>query len=168
MSFSESFLREFGQEVPSTRTTLERVPMDQFDWKPHDKSMSIGALASHVAGLPSWVPLIVAHDEFDAGGGEAPPPPPSDTKGLLELFDKNVSEAQSVIESAADEAFGKTWSLVRGGEALFSAPKAGVIRRMMLHHMIHHRAQLGVYLRLRDIPVPSVYGPSADENPFES
>ncbi len=168
MSFGESFLQEFGQEVPSTRTTLERVPMDQFDWQPHGKSMSIGALASHVAGLPSWVPLIVGHDEFDAGGGEAPPTPPSDTKGLLELFDKNVSEAQSVIEGAADEEFGKTWSLVRGGEALFSAPKAGVIRRMMLHHMIHHRAQLGVYLRLKDIPVPSVYGPSADENPFES
>ena len=128
MSFSKSFLAEFDQEIPTVRKTLERVPMDQFDWKPHEKSMSIGGLASHVAGLASWVPLVVGHDEFDAGGGEAPPPPPSDTKGLLELFDKNIAEARATIENAGDEEFGKTWSLIRGGEALFSAPKAGVIR----------------------------------------
>ena len=168
MSFSETFLPEFDQEVPSVRKTLERVPMDQFDWKPHDKSMSIGALASHLVGLPTWVPLVVGHDEFNADSGEAPPPPPTNTKELLELFDKNIAEARAAIEGAPDEEFGKTWSLVRGGKALFSAPKAGVIRRMVLCHLIHHRAQLGVYLRLKHIPVPSVYGPSADENPFES
>ena len=169
MALNEALLGEFDQEMASTRKTLERVPEDRFEWTPHQKSGSMVWLAGHLANIPSWATLTIERDDFDtAPGGKAmdPPPTPATTADLLSMFDKNAGDARAAIAGASDEELGKPWSLLRDGETLMTLPKLAVLRSFVLNHLIHHRAQLGVYLRLNDIPVPSVYGPSADENPF--
>jgi len=166
MALSETILPEFDLEMANTRKTLERIPVDNFDWKPHDKSWTIKELATHLANLPSWTILTLKEDSFDMApkGGEPPKTPEVTTKNeMLEMFDKNVADAHAAIESASDEEFMKPWSLVSGGETLFSMPKIAVLRSFVMNHNIHHRAQLGVYLRLNDVPVPAIYGPTADE-----
>ena len=168
MAISESLLPEFDQETAGIRKTLERVPVDKFDWKPHPKSGSMLWLAGHLANLPSWGALTVNTDEFDmAPGGEAmeQPPPPADTAEIVATFDKNIAETRAAIAGASDEELLKPWSLLSNGTVLFTTPKAVVLRSFVMNHLIHHRAQLGVYLRMNDIPVPSLYGPSADETP---
>ena len=168
MGIAITLLPEFDHEMATTRKTLERVPDDRFDWKPHEKSTAMGALASHLANLPSWATLAIGGDSFDmAPGGEAVRSPACNSRQeILEMFDKNVVAARAAISGATDEAIVQPWSLLSNGATILSIPKVAVVRNFVLNHSIHHRAQLGVYLRLNDIPVPSVYGPSADENPF--
>ncbi len=166
MPISEAILPEFDHEMANTRKTLERVPWDKPDWKPHAKSMTMQRLASHVAEIPGWVGVTIGSDSFDVappGGQPVQPTAATSRKELLELFDKNVSAARAAIAGASDAHLMKPWSLLNGGKPVFTMPRAAVLRSFIMNHGIHHRAQLGVYLRLNDIPVPSTYGPSADE-----
>ena len=166
MAISESLLPEFDQEMAGVRKTLERVPEDKFDWKPHPKSLSMSVLAGHIANLPSWGTLTVNQDELDtAPGGKPMPgtPPPASTAELVATFDRTYAEARAAIAGASDAELMKPWTLLSNGTKLFSLPKVAVLRSIVLNHLIHHRAQLGVYLRINDVAVPSLYGPSADE-----
>jgi uncharacterized damage-inducible protein DinB len=167
MTFSQAILPEFDQEMAHTRKTLERVPEGKDDWKPHPKSMSMMRLASHLAQLPHWAVETIRREELDVMPPGSEPPKPflaASNQELLAEFEKNVAEARGLIEGVTDEEIGKPWSLLVGGKAVMTMPRAAVIRGVVMNHMIHHRAQLGVYLRMNDVPVPSVYGPSADEN----
>lgn len=166
VSIAESLLPEFDHEGATTRVCLERSPQDKWDWKPHDKSFSLGALAGHIANLPSWVLVALNNDTFDmAPKGEEPAksPVPESTEQALEFFDKNVAEARAAIASASDEQLTGNWTLLSGGKSVLTMPRIAVLRSFVMNHLIHHRGQLTVYLRLNDIPVPAVYGPSADE-----
>lgn len=168
MAISDSLLPEFDQEIAGARRTLERVPADKFDWRPHPKSGTMVWLAGHLANLPSWAPLTINQDELDlAPGGKQmdPPPPPADTAELVATFDRHAAEARAAIAAAGDADLMKPWTLLSNGQTLMTLPKVAVLRSFVMNHLIHHRAQLGVYLRLNDIPVPSIYGPSADEVP---
>jgi uncharacterized damage-inducible protein DinB len=169
MAIAESILPEFDQEMANTRKTLERVPGDNLGWRPHDKSGTMGWLATHVANIPTWASITMNQAELDmAPGGKpmAPTPEAQTTRDLVATFDKNLSDARAAIAGASDSTFMASWSLLNNGQTLMTLPRVAVIRSFVLNHMIHHRAQLGVYLRLNDIPVPSIYGPSADENPM--
>lgn len=165
MAIGASILGEFDHEMANTRKTLERVPDEKFDWKPHEKSFAMGALASHLANLPGWTNVTTDFDEFDMAPGGVPMKTPQcqSSQELLEVFDKNVGAARAAIESASDERLMEPWTLLAGGQQVFSMPRIAILRSFVMNHVIHHRAQLGVYLRLNDIAVPSVYGPSADE-----
>jgi len=165
MAISERLLPEFDQEMAGVRKTLERVPEDKFDWKPHPKSLSMSVLAGHIANLPSWGTLTVNQGEFDTtpGGKPMPGPPPAGTAELVATFDRTCAEARAAIAGASDAELMKPWTLLSNGTKLFSLPKVAVLRSFVLNHLIHHRAQLGVYLRINDVAVPSLYGPSADE-----
>ena len=165
----DAMLQEFDQETAGARRTLERVPEDRFEWSPHEKSGTMVWLAGHLANIPSWAALALNHDVFDLepdGKPADPPPTPRTTADLLATFDKNVADARAAITTATEDDLARPWSLLRNGTSLMTMPKGAVLRSFVMNHLIHHRAQLGVYLRLSDIPVPSIYGPSADENPF--
>jgi uncharacterized damage-inducible protein DinB len=167
MALSRSLLAEFDFEMANTRKALERVPEEQFDWKPHNKSMSFREIATHLANIPTWAVRSINHDSFDmAPPGEAPPRavPVKTNAELLETFDKNVAAAREAISSASDELLREKWSLLSGGNIVMALPRLAVLRSFVMNHGIHHRGQLSVYLRLRDIPVPALYGPSADES----
>ncbi len=169
MPLSQSLLPEFDHEMANTRKTLERVPEDKFGWKPHEKSTTLGRLAAHLAEIPVWTEHTLKSESLDVNPPEGRPARPADAasrKELLAQFDKNVAAARAVIAATPDAEFGKPWTLLSGGKAVFTLPKAAVLRTFVLSHSIHHRAQLGVYLRLNDVPVPSIYGPSADEPAF--
>ncbi len=165
MPLSAALLPEFDHEMSNTRRTLERVPENRFDWAPHEKSMKMGGLATHLSNLPSWASLTISSDSFDMAPEGKPirVPPAQSNSELLETFDKNVAAARSAIAAASDEELFKPWTLLSNGNKLLELPKIAVIRSFVMNHSIHHRAQLGVYLRLNDVPVPSIYGPSADE-----
>jgi uncharacterized damage-inducible protein DinB len=166
MKISDALLPEFDQEMALTRTVLERCPEEKFGWKPHVKSYSMAALATHIATMCGWAVETIAKDSIDIAPPGAPPykeEPVTSRKELLERFDKNVAAARAAIAGAADDHLMQPWSLLAGGRAIFTLPRIAVLRLMILSHCIHHRAQLGVYLRLNDIPVPAIYGPSADE-----
>ena len=166
MAMSAALLPEFDQEMANTRKTLERVPDDKFDWKPHAKSFAMGGLATHIATLPSWTVETIEKDALDiepVGGEPYRATPASSRKELLETFDKNVAAARAAIAGASDEHLFKPWSLLKGGAVVLTLPRVAVLRSFVMNHLIHHRAQLGVYLRLNDVPVPALYGPSADE-----
>jgi uncharacterized damage-inducible protein DinB len=166
MKLTEMLLPEFDTEMANTRKTLERIPEDKFDWKPHEKSMALGILAGHLAELVGWCAVAVKQDVFDfqpPGGPPYQPFVPKSRKEVLDTFDKGAREARAAIAECSDEHWMKNWSLLSGGQTLLTRPRIHVIRDFVLSHGIHHRAQLGVYLRLNNIPVPSIYGPSADE-----
>ena len=163
MSLAESLLPEIDQEFANTRKVLQRCPSDKFDWQPHAKSMTLGRLATHTAGMSKWGLMTVETDEFNYVPGEYQEPTPTTTAGLLSAFDAETKAFREKLEALTDEDMGKTWTLKVQGEVIFAMPKAAVIRGSVLNHAIHHRAQLTVYLRLLDIPVPGMYGPSADE-----
>ena len=168
MAIAEALLPEFDQEVAGVRRTLERVPADKFEWRPHEKSGTMIWLAGHLANLPQWAKLTMEADELDMapGGEQMPPPPtPASVEELVATFDRHAAEARAAIAAASDADFMKPWSLLSNGTVLMTLPKAAVIRSFVMNHLIHHRAQLGVYLRMNDVPVPSIYGPSADEAP---
>ncbi len=166
MALRDALLPEFDMEMANTRKTLERVPLARMSWKPHEKSMTMGRLASHLAETIGWLGDTLAGDSFDMAppGGEPMQPFEGDSPdAILTAFDDNSRQARSALSGASDEDLMKPWSLLKGGQVLFTVPKIGVIRTWVLNHTIHHRAQLGVYLRLNDVAVPSIYGPSADE-----
>ncbi len=166
MGLSEALLPEFDQETANTRKTLERVPEDKFGWKPHEKSATMGWLATHLASLPSWAISAIDLDSLDLAPGGVPvgPVPAANSrKEVLEMFDKNAAGARAAIAKASDTHLLKPWSLLMGGRTVLTLPRIAVLRSFVMNHSIHHRAQLGVYLRLNNVPVPAIYGPSADE-----
>jgi uncharacterized damage-inducible protein DinB len=166
MQINQALLPEFDMEMAKTRKTLERVPEDNFGWKPHEKSMTMGRLTGHIAEIPMWGTLTINESNFDVAPIGAPPPRAfiaASRQEALDTFDKNVASARTAIEGASNERLMEPWSLLHGGAPMFTMPRIAVLRGFVMNHMIHHRAQLGVYLRLNDIPVPSIYGPSADE-----
>jgi uncharacterized damage-inducible protein DinB len=165
MTISEMLLPEFDQEMRGTRKTLERVPMNEPDWKPHERSMAMGYLARHVATIADWIAWTIENDSWDVApidGEKYQIPDAKTTEELLALFDKSIAGARSAIAGVSDEHMSKDWSLLAAGNVIFARSRYSVVRSM-INHGIHHRAQLGVYLRLNDVPVPSLYGPSADE-----
>ncbi len=169
MGMKEGLLQEFEQESSNTRKVLERVPEDKFGWKPHPKSGTMGWLAGHLANLAGWGAFTLQTDELDfAPGGKQmePPPPFRSTQELLAAFDKNQQDTKKALENASDADLMKPWSLKNNGAVIFTMPKVAVIRGVVINHLIHHRGQLTVYLRLNNIPVPGIYGPSADEGSF--
>lgn len=169
MPISKSILPEFDHEMANTRKTLERVPDEKFAWKPHEKSTSLGGLATHLANIPSWTKNTFEADELDLMPAGSEPPRMEQAKStaeVLEAFDKNVASARVALENAADDSWQGDWTLRMGEKRIFTLPRAAVMRGFVMNHLIHHRAQLGVYLRLLDVPVPSIYGPSADEGGF--
>jgi len=166
MALAASLLPEWDQEMAGLRKTLERIPDDKLDWKPHEKSMTFGGLATHLANLPHWAKVTMETDDLDyAPVGEEPQREEAveSVQHALELFDARLAEARAAIAAARDERLLGPWTLLAGGETLFTMPRIAVLKSMIVNHMIHHRAQLGVYLRLNDLPVPALYGPSADE-----
>jgi len=166
MSISASLLPEFDQEMANTRKALERVPDDKLGWKPHEKSMSMGGLATHLANLPIWTVFTINQGSLDLeppGGGSFRVEEKRSRREILEDFDKNVTAARDAVAGASDEELLKPWSLLKGGVTLMTLPKIVVLRSFVMNHVIHHRGQFTVYLRLNDVPVPSIYGPSADE-----
>jgi len=164
MAIKDALLPEFDHEMAVTRRVLERAPLADADWKPHEKSMSLGALAAHLADIPSWVPLIMRQDHYDMGAGEgAPQAAPAGTAELLEAWDRRIAEARTHIDGASDAEMLQPWSLKSGGQVVMTLPRAAVLRNFLMNHTVHHRGQMSVYLRLRNVPVPAIYGPSADE-----
>lgn len=168
MTIGQSMLPEFDQEMQGTRKTLERVPDEKWNWKPHDKSGTLGWLASHIAMLPGWTTMTLNTEEFDyapvSGKSSYNPPKIENRQDLLAAFDKESAEARSALASVSDQHMFKTWKLLAGGQEIFAMPRVAVIRSVVMNHLIHHRAQLGVYFRLLNVAVPGLYGPSADES----
>jgi uncharacterized damage-inducible protein DinB len=160
MSIADMLLPEFDQEMATTRRVIERVPTDQAKFKPHPKSFALGHLTQLVAGMPGWITNAVTQTSLDLGG--YPGYSYEKTEDLVKSFDKNVKEARQAIAAAKDSDFNVNWSLKRGDQVFFTAPRA-VIVRQTINHLVHHRGQLTVYLRLVDVAVPSIYGPTADE-----
>ena len=167
MPISAALLPEFDHEMANTRKTLERVPDTAFDWTPHEKSLSMRDLVSHLSNIPAWTAMTIEQDSIDMAplDGSEPPrtEPVASTAQAVETFDTNVAAARAILEGAGDEKLMETWSLLAGGETMFAMPKVAVLRSFIMNHMIHHRAQLTVYLRMNDVPLPALYGPSADE-----
>lgn len=166
MAITDALLPEFDYEMDRTRRTLERLPEDKLDWRPHPKSMTMGTLATHLAQIPGWTVETLTKESFDVAPEGSPPlslVPLGSRQQILDLFDKNTAAARAVLVQAGDDHLRQVWTLLAGGKVVFSLPRVAVLRSFILNHSIHHRAQLGVYLRLNDIPVPSIYGPSADE-----
>jgi uncharacterized damage-inducible protein DinB len=168
MKISDALLPEFDQEAATTRKVLARVADDKLGFKPHEKSWDMAALASHIANLPSWAVDTLTKDSLDYAppGGEPykMPKAASSQEELLDLFDKNSSAARQAIAATSDEDFMKPWTLLGGGKPIFTMPRIAVLRGTVMNHAVHHRGQLSVYLRLNNIPVPAMYGPSADES----
>lgn len=166
MSYAETILPEFDQEMANTRKVLERIPEDKWDWRAHPKSNTIGWNANHLAEIPGWVAGTLAATSWDiapVGGERYQSPKLSTRQAVLDLFDRNVAAARTALATATDEMMAQSWSLLEGGKPLFKMPRTAVIRSFVLNHLIHHRAHLCVYLRLNDVPVPGMYGPSGDE-----
>ena len=165
MALVDGLLPEFDREMTTTRKLLERVPDEKLAWKPHQKSFSIGELATHLATLPLWGMETLTRSEFDVG--TTPPPAALASKQeIIATFDKNVASTRSALAGRTDADLMGIWTLKRSGHTLFSMPRSVVWRSFVLSHLVHHRGQLSVYLRLLDVPVPSIYGPSADESAF--
>jgi len=165
MSVSQSFLQEFDNEAKTTRRVLERVPADKFSWKPHPKSMSLGELALHVAMTPGMICGWACEEESNLGTGAKPPAAVS-TDDILAAHDSSVAKMKETMGQLGDSGLMNGWKASAGGQTIFEMPKVALIRSIALNHWYHHRGQLSVYLRLLDVPVPAIYGPSADENPF--
>ncbi len=165
MRIMDPILIELDQETATTRRVLERVPDDKLEWKPHPKSMSLGQLALHVAQIPGAIAGFVTGPTLEVPGTFAQQSARS-TSEILSALDLSVARAKEVLSGIDDATATSTWTLTRGGKTLLSIPRIGVVRAIMLNHWYHHRGQLSVYLRQLDVPVPSIYGPSADENPF--
>ncbi len=167
MALRDTLLPEFDIEMANTRKSLERIPEEKLGWKPHPKSWALGELATHLANIPHWTALTLEQDSYDVTPPGAPPPRTPLAKSRQEVlasFDKNIASARAALAQATDEQLFKPWTLLAGGKTMMTLPRITVLRRFVLSHNIHHRAQLGVYLRLNDVPVLAIYGPSADES----
>jgi uncharacterized damage-inducible protein DinB len=166
MKISEALLPEFDQEMANTRKVLERAPAAKFSWKPHPKSFDLGSLAAHIANMAEWASLTLKSDSFDYAPPGAPPyetPKLASAEALVASFDKSVKQAREALVAADDASMMAPWSLMAGGKVVMTMPRAAVVRTFVMNHIIHHRAQLCVYYRMNDVPVPGLYGPSADE-----
>lgn len=163
MSINSALLAELKNESTNTRKMLERVPTEKLDWKPHEKSMTIGRIATHIADLPVWFSRIINADEFDFATAVFNHETKENTQAILKLFDERIEEATNILTSATDEILNGLWTSKRGEHIIFQLPKKVALRSIAYNHVYHHRGQLSVYLRLLDIPVPGMYGPSADE-----
>jgi uncharacterized damage-inducible protein DinB len=166
MSIAQSMILELDFELKSTRKVLERLPAEKWDWSPHPRSMTVKRLASHLATIPTWGVMTLSTESLDInppGGAPFVPPENNSPTEAVAMFDKGMAEFRAALEKTGDEAMMAPWSLLSGGETVFTQPRAGVLSGMIIKHLVHHRGQLSVYLRLLDIPVPSIYGPSADE-----
>jgi uncharacterized damage-inducible protein DinB len=159
-------IAELTSEAAATRRVLERVPLDRAEWRPHARSMSLGQLAQHVASLPGAIAKMADLDGLDAATVDFRPPLAASTAALLAAHDEGVASARRYLETLSEERAGQLWKMTRGDQELFSVPRLALLRMLAFNHVYHHRGQLTVYLRLLDVPVPSVYGPTADENPF--
>lgn len=166
MTVAQEFLAEFEEEMEATRRMLERVPDEALDFRPHPKSMSMGSLAGHIAEMIGWAAVTARQQEFDIDppGGQAPQPYVTTSRAaMLVFFDSNVVGAKREIAEVNDEDMQAPWTFLKGGNTVFKLPRIKVLRKFCLNHIIHHRAQLGIYLRLNNVPVPGPYGPSADD-----
>jgi len=164
MAIIDSVVMELDQEAKTTRRLLERVPEDKLSWMPHPKSMSLGRLALHIAGSQGFLAGIAALDTFELGA--IPEVEAKSRKEILDTFDQSVANAKQSLGKLTDAQLISTWTMTKGGKVLMSMPRIGFIRAIVMNHQIHHRGQLSVYLRMLDVPLPSIYGPSADENTF--
>jgi uncharacterized damage-inducible protein DinB len=160
---NQTLIPELQNDAAFTRKILERVPFDHFGWKPHEKSTPLGRLAVHIAELPGWISMTINSSELDLGKMNYKPTEVKSTEELVQLLDQKVQQALDALKGVSDENLKDNWTLRRGETVLFSMPKVSVIRAMAIKHLVHHRGQLSVYLRLLDISVPGMYGPSADE-----
>ena len=161
-----TMLEEFREEVGITKRSLERVPGDKLGWKPHPKSMALGQLALHVATIPGGIARIAQQDSFDVLNASFVPPQPKNLEEVLTAYEQSVHDAEQFLTGLSDEKARGSWRLMKGDRQLFQRPRATVVRTIMFNHWYHHRGQLSVYLRLLDVPVPVIYGRSADEDPF--
>lgn len=162
MSIAEAMIGEFTHESVSTRKMLERIPDDKFGWKPHEKSMTMGRLGAHLAEIPEWAATIVNDDSFDMASVDSKPKEYTKQE-LLERFDKNVEAFKQVLSGQPDEHLFTNWKLMQGDHVAVDMMRAACLRGFILSHTVHHRGQLSVYLRENDVPLPAIYGPSADE-----
>ena len=163
MAIKDAFIAELKHESGLTKKMLERVPLGKKDWKPHEKSMSLGRLATHIAEIPHWVTDIIAIDNYDFGARTFTDNVAATAEELLTIYQEKLDAALDALSKVTDEEFNKKWIVRMGEKVLYDTPKKVAIRGWALSHLIHHRGQLSVYLRLLDVPVPGVYGPSADE-----
>jgi uncharacterized damage-inducible protein DinB len=163
MPINESLLAEMKTEAAKTRKMLERVPLDKANWKPHEKSMALGRLATHVAETPRWFARIIEHDEFDFAASQQPPHTAADTNELLQIHDSMIAQAANALENANDGLLNKSFTMRAGNRVFYNLPKTALLRSFAYSHLFHHRGQLSVYLRLLDVQVPGMYGNSADE-----
>ncbi len=165
-AISQSLLPEFDHEMATTRRVLERVPEDRAAFKPHPKSMSLDRLAGHVSEIPWWAEVTLKATEFDVAPVDGPKQAAvtmTSRAAMLAEFDAKVQTARALLAGTTDATMMETWSLKAGGQTVMAMPRVAVLRSFVMNHLIHHRAQLAVYLRMNDVPVPSIYGPSADE-----
>lgn len=169
MNLNELLLPEFEREMENTRKTIERIPEDKLSWKPHPKSWSLAELVTHICNLPTWAIQTLKEDRMDLAppGVEPPAPrkPVNSQAEALKLFAQNTAAVRELLTTAGNESLMSPWTLLSGGHTVFTMPRLAVLRSFFLNHIIHHRAQLTVYLRLNDVAVPAIYGPSADESP---
>ena len=165
MAIKDALLAEYDHEMGTTRRLLERVPEDKLAWKPHDRSRSLAELATHLANIPRWGGTILNEPSFDLAGGPPHAEERTSRAGILQLFDEATKQTRAWLDKG-DAEYAGMWSLRRGGQEMFSMPRIAAFRSFVIHHTIHHRGQLSVYLRLNDVPVPAIYGPSADDQRF--
>jgi len=165
-SMIQAAVAEFREEASITKRVLDRVPGDKLTWKPHDKSMSLGQLASHVATVPGGLARILQQDSFDVTQGSFVPPQPKNLKEILSAYDQSMRDGEQFLSDLTPQQANAMWHLRKGNKELFARPRIEVVRTIMLNHWYHHRGQLSVYLRLLEVPVPVIYGRSADEDPF--
>lgn len=163
MALNQALLAELKHESTNTRKILERVPTEKLSWKPHEKSTSLGALATHIAQLSNWIGRIINADEFDLAKTSLKPPPVENSEQIVKMFDENLAENINALESVSDEHLNGMWTFRVGDKIFFTLPRKVVLRNMAFNHLVHHRGQLSVYLRLLNVPIPGMYGPSADE-----
>jgi uncharacterized damage-inducible protein DinB len=166
MSLSESLLTELEQEMQITRRVLDQIKDEHLDFKPHPKSRTLGELAHHIATVPGAVAEMAMHDKVQAPNFQDPAPPSA--QEIRDALEKSLARAKEALSGVSDEVLNSSWTMMLGDKELFTQPKLEVLRSIMLNHWYHHRGQLSVYLRELDLPIPSIYGPSADENPLDA
>lgn len=163
MNLIDPILAELAHEGATTRRLLERLPQDRLGWQPHQKSMTLGRLATHIAEIPGWVGSIVEKDEFDIGTSGYVPPTIASVAEILAMFDRTLSAATDSLKRQSNDRLLANWRFKKNGQLVVEMPRLGMIRSFLMNHLIHHRGQLSVYLRLQNVPLPSIYGPTADE-----
>jgi len=167
MRLVDPLLMEFDREASTTRKLLERLPDEKLSWAPHPRSSTLAQLAKHLASLPDWAAGALLGDGFDLGTAPSPGEPPKSTAEIVDAFDRNVGKAKAALARLDDARASAAWTLSMNGRTLVQMPRVAFVRTLLLNHSVHHRGQLSVYLRLLDVPVPPMYGPTADENPFQ-